>query len=150
MKLFKKNIEPEQESGYRRLDQQIQWYDNKSTSSKRKFKIAKIIEICLAALIPFLASINVSVTAMLGVAITILEGIQQLCQWSKNWITYRSTCEALRHEKYLYLGKSGVYEDKDENELKIILTQRVESLVSTEHSKWNSRQEYEIKKKIMN
>jgi len=92
------------------------------------------------------AGINVTTTAILGVAITMLEGLQQMNQWSQNWTTYRSTCEALRHEKYSYLGKSGVYEGKEDAEAKRILTQRVESLISTEHPKWISRQEYESKK----
>jgi uncharacterized protein YdeI (BOF family) len=30
-------------------------------------------------------------------------------QYHPNWITYRSTCEALKHEKYLYLAKAGPY-----------------------------------------
>jgi|SRR3989339_954367 len=110
------------------------------------YKWAKVTEICFAALIPFVAGINVTTTAILGVAITMLEGLQQMNQWSQNWTTYRSTCEALRHEKYSYLGKSGVYEGKEDAEAKRILTQRVESLISTEHPKWISRQEYESKK----
>lgn len=140
------NITQEPESGYQRLETQIKWYDNKSMSAQNNYKRAKIAEICFAALVPFMAGISVTVTAILGILITILEGLQQLNQWSQNWVTYRSTCEALRHEKYSYLGKSGVYEGKDEVEMKRILTQRIESLVSTEHAKWISRQEYENKK----
>jgi len=143
------NINPteqEPDSGYQRLEAQITWYDTKSMSAQKNYKRAKVAEIFFAALIPFVAGINVTVTAILGVAITILEGLQQLNQWSQNWTTYRSTCEALRHEKYSYIGKSGVYEGKEEAEAKRILTQRIESLISTEHSKWISRQEYETKK----
>ena len=131
-----------------RLETQIEWYDRKSKAAQRNYKGVKLVEILCSATIPFIAGLSVTITAILGVIITVLEGLQQLNQWSQNWITYRSTCEALRHEKYSYLGKSGVYDGIEEIEAKKILSQRVESLVSTEHAKWISRQEYATKKSI--
>ncbi len=139
--------EQEPTSGYARLEQQINWYDSKSMSAQRWYKRTKLVEILSAALVPFVATVSVPVTAFLGALITVLEGVQQLNHLSENWITYRSTCEALRHEKYSYLGGSGVYEGKAADEAKRILTARVESLISTEHSKWISRQEYDSKKR---
>lgn len=140
------SVSQEVDSGYPRLESQIAWYDSKSTKAQYWFKRLKIIEIICAILVPVLARISGTVTALLGGLIILLESLQQMNQWSQNWTTYRSTCEALRHEKYSYLGKSGVYESKTDEEAKRTLTQRVESLISTEHSKWISRQEYEIKK----
>jgi hypothetical protein len=67
-----------------------------------------------AALIPFLvglklqlAGINLSqwIVGGLGVLIAVLEGLQQLNQYHANWIAYRSTNEALKHEKFLFLAK---------------------------------------------
>src|SRR3990167_2912065 len=135
--------EQELVSGYLRLEQQINWYDKKSGSAQKLFKRLKFTEISCAALIPFIASILPRVAGFLGVTIVILEGLQHVNQWSQNWITYRSTCEALRHEKYTYLGRTGIYEGKSDEEAKRVLVERVESLVSTEHAKWISRQEYE-------
>ena len=140
------NIEQEPNSGYSRLEQQIKWYDSKSIQSQRYYKRIKIAEICFSALIPFVARINSEITAFLGVAIVIFEGLQHVNQWSQNWITYRSTCEALRHEKYSYIGRSGVYDGKADEEALRVLIGRVESLISTEHAKWISKQEYEIKR----
>lgn len=139
--------ESEPDSGYSRLEQQITWYDSKSMSAQWWYKRAKVAEIACAALVPFMAKISVMVTATLGAVITILEGLQNLNHWSENWITYRSTCEALRHEKYSYLGGTGVYDGKNPDDAKRILVSRVESLISTEHSKWISRQEYEVPKR---
>lgn len=85
-------------------------------------------------------------TAIIGAVALLLEGLQQINQWQHNWITYRSTCEALRHEKYSYLGRSGSYDGMDDDEAKKALAERVESLISTEHSKWISKQEYELSK----
>jgi hypothetical protein len=69
-----------------------------------------------------------------------------LNQWQHNWITYRSTCEALRHEKYSYIARSGSYGDLDNESAKKTLVERVESLVSTEHAKWITRQEFDPQK----
>jgi len=54
--------------------------------------------------------------------------------YEQNWINYRSTCEALKHEKFLFLAKAGPY--KDATTAVTQLAERVESLVSVEHAKW--------------
>jgi hypothetical protein len=53
------------------------------------------------------AALITSLTRGLGVLIDNFEGVVQLNQHQQNWITYRSTCEALRHQKYLYLANAG-------------------------------------------
>jgi len=73
----------------------------------------------------------------------LFEGLQQLNQYHHNWITYRSTAEALKHEKYLFLSKAGPYAAAiNDNAL---LAERVESLVSQEHAKWAPAQEQTAK-----
>lgn len=141
-------IQDEPDSGYQRLESQISWYDKRSGQAQNCYKWLKIIEIGCAAFVPLFAQINGIVTAILGSIIIILEVLQQINQWQHNWITYRSTCEALRHEKYSFLGRSGPYKDLDEAIAKQALVERVESLISTEHSKWISRQEYAVKKMV--
>jgi hypothetical protein len=130
-----------------RLEQQIRWYDSKSRSAQRWFKRVKISEFVLSGLVPITALIaNGSVTAVIGALAVIFEGLQQLFQWQHNWITYRSTCEALRHEKYSYLARSGSYDGTSDGRAYKALVERVEALVSTEHAKWISRQEYDPEK----
>jgi hypothetical protein len=94
-----------------RLETEIAWYSRKSQLDQHWFKHLKIIEIVCAAFIPFSANYNLSVyvTGGLGAAIVVLEGIQGLYQFQQNWTTYRSTAEALKHEKYLWLAKAGPY-----------------------------------------
>jgi hypothetical protein len=127
-----------------RLEDQIQWYDRKSGSSQKAYKRLKICTIVAAALVPALAGTAGlhSITAGLGVFIVLVEGLQQLYQFQSNWIAYRSTCEALKHEKYLYLGKAGPYGAGDPHAL---LAERIESLVSQEHAKWASSREQSAK-----
>ena len=101
-----------------------------------------MVEITAAALIPFVANLKPTVAAILGVVIVILEGLQYINQYHRNWVTYRSTCEALRHEKYLYIARSGPYDQADDDLVFKELVSRVESLISAEHSKWvTSREE---------
>jgi hypothetical protein len=126
-----------------RLEDQISWYDRKSRSAQHIFKRMKVVEILAAAAIPFLAGVSFShdklVTAGLGVLITILEGVLHLNQYQQNWTTYRSTCEALKHEKYVYLGKAGPYASAPDPHA--LLAERIESTVSQEHAQWASVQQ---------
>jgi len=126
-----------------RLEDQIDWYDRKSIANQRMFKRIKIVEICSAAIIPLLAALKppyvLPVTGALGAMITIFEGLLQLNQYQQNWTAYRSTCESLRHEKYVYLGNASPYAHVADPHA--LLAERVESLVSQEHAKWASTQQ---------
>lgn len=128
-----------------RLEDQIAWYDRKSMSNQRAYRLIKITEIVAAAVIPFLAALGLAhtniVTAGLGVLITVLEGLLHLNQYQQNWINYRSTCEALKHEKYTYLGKAAPYANVSDPHA--LLAERIESMVSQEHAKWASVQQQE-------
>jgi hypothetical protein len=119
-----------------RLDDQIEWYDKRSMSNQRAFKWLKGIEIVGAALVPFAAGASAPavITGALGVLVVVLEGVQQLNQYHHNWIIYRSTCENLKHEKFLYLAKAGPYAAV--NDPQALLAERIESLISQEHAKW--------------
>ena len=132
-----------------RLEDQIAWYDRKSTTNQGYFKRIKTLEIAAAAIIPFLSAFTFArmmwVTGGLGVLITVLEGMLQLNQYQQNWIAYRSTCESLKHEKYVYLGKAAPYANAPDPHA--LLAERIESLVSQEHAKWASVQQQEPKSK---
>ncbi|MGD0268563.1 MAG: DUF4231 domain-containing protein [Candidatus Sulfotelmatobacter sp.] len=126
-----------------RLEDQIGWYDLRSRSNMQWYKRIKITEIVSAAVIPFLAASHAPhaaiVTGVLGIFITVFEGLLQLNQFHENWIRYRSTCEALRHEKYIFLANAAPYSDV--GNARAVLAERVESLVSQEHAKWASVQQ---------
>lgn len=127
----------EDTSGYKRLEDQITWYDTKSGSAQRYYKLTKYFTLAASASIPILALYDQKeVVAILGALIAVLEGANQVNQWQHNWITYRSTCEALRHEKYTYLERADPYNIDDNVAARKLLVERVESLISTEHSKW--------------
>jgi hypothetical protein len=130
-----------------RLEDQIGWYDRKSLINQHYFKGIKMVEIVAAATIPFLSAFSFSrmmwVTGGLGVLKTVLEGTLHVNQYQQNWIAYRSTCESLKHEKYVYLGKASPYAGAADPHA--LLAERIESLVSQEHAKWASMQQQEPK-----
>lgn len=143
---------PDSDPIIERLETQISWYDQKSLECQHIYKRIKIAEIVAAAVIPLLAAVGTNkymwlpwLTGILGVVITVFEGLLQLGQYQQNWITYRSTCEALRHEKYLYLAKAGPYASAPDAHA--LLAERVESLVSQEHAKWETVQQSQLKAK---
>ena len=121
--------------------------DRKSGTNQRCYKVLKVIVFIVAALIPLLSGVQVPVLwgrpvwvlGAMGAAIAVIESVQQLYQFHGNWISYRSTCEALKHEKYLYLAKAGPYVAAAD--VHALLAERVESLVSQENAKWASAQE---------
>jgi Protein of unknown function (DUF4231) len=138
---------PKSDPIFDRLEDQIDWYDRKSRSAQRIFKRIKVTEILAAAAIPFLAGVSFPhdklVTAGLGVLITVLEGLLHLNQYQQNWSNYRSTCEALKHEKFVYLGKAGPYTNAPDPHA--MLAERIEATVSQEHAQWASVQQQSAK-----
>ncbi len=126
---------------FERLEDQIAWYDRKSRQSQRSFKALKASQLVMAGAIPILAALRapISIGGALGGLVVVVEGFQQLNQYQQNWTTYRSTCEALKHEKYLYLASAGPYASA--RDPKALLAERIEGLISREHAKWVSATE---------
>lgn len=123
-----------------RLNDQLDWYDRKSSENQSRYKQIKVAQLVLAGSIPVFALVGDVwgrwVTAILGASVAILEGLQQLGQYNNLWVTYRATAEQLKHEKFLLLAKSGPYRKLGEEEALKLLSERVEEQVSTEHAKW--------------
>lgn len=129
-----------QHPAWHRLEDQLQWYDTKSTQCQRWYKGLKLVQISLAVLIPVLSHLNPMcakwVTSVAGALIAVLEGIQHMNQYSTLWVTYRATAERLKHEKFLFLSAAGPYKGQSEPERLVALAERVEEHVSTEHANW--------------
>jgi uncharacterized protein DUF4231 len=126
---------PDSDPTWGRLKDQLDWYDRRSQAAQRAYKWVKVAQLLLAAGVPVaVASAAPGVlTALLGGLVVVLEGFQQLYQWQTNWVLYRATAEALKHERYLYLAQAGPYSGRDRHRL---LAERIEGLVSQEHAKW--------------
>lgn len=122
-----------------RVENQIEWYDKKSMHHQKVYKWIKRIQIFLTALIPFLTSLVINfewilyVISGIGVFVTVLEGFLALGKHHENWIEYRGICETLKREKFMYLGRAGVY---SENSNFNFLVERVETIISKENINW--------------
>ena len=123
-----------------RLEDQLLWYEGKSSRHVTWYQSLKVAQIVIAAAIPaaVAAGASAAVAGALGAVIVVLEGLQQLFQFQQNWISYRTTAEALKHEKFLYLASAGPYREADR--LDATLAERVESLVSQETGAWAATQ----------
>jgi hypothetical protein len=122
---------------WERLEDQFGWYDRKSRDNQRRYQWLKLLELAVAAALPVVAGVGspVWVTGGLAAVIVVLEGVQHLYQFQEQWITYRSTAEALTRERYLYLARAGPYVGEDRPRQ---LAERIEGLVSQEHSRWTA------------
>ncbi len=123
-----------------RLIDQLNWYDGKSQHCQRWYKRLKFTQVALAILIPVTSLLPAEcakwTASIAGALIAILEGVQQMNQYSTLWVTYRATSERLKHEKYLFLSAAGPYKGLAEPERLVALAERVEEHVSTEHANW--------------
>jgi Protein of unknown function (DUF4231) len=122
-----------------RLEHQLSWYSRKSAENQRCYKWLKLLEIAIAAALPVVAALHspVWVTGTLAAVIVVLEGAQHVYQFQEHWITYRSTAEALKRERYLYLAGAGPYAGNDRHRQ---LAERLEGLLSQENTKWTASQ----------
>jgi len=125
-------------TGYARLEDQIDWYDARSIHHQAWYRRLKVVSIAAAALVPLASSVDgfALLAGGLGVVVVIVEGLQHVSQHHENWIRYRSTCENLRHEKFLYLAGAGGYDGLPADEALRQLATQVESLLSRESRDW--------------
>jgi hypothetical protein len=137
------SLPPDSGPEWERLQDQLRWYDAKSARHKRWFQTLKVGQIVIAAAIPAVAAAGASaaVGGAMGAVIVVLEGMQQLFQFQQNWLTYRATAEALKHEQFLFLAEAGPYASAPRP--LALLAERVEGLVSQEHASWTQVQQVE-------
>jgi Protein of unknown function (DUF4231) len=129
----------QKDATWARLEEQLGWYDGKSVAAQRAFKRVKLLQLAVGAVVPVLAALaSDPLTAALGAVVVVAEGAQQLYQWQTNWVLYRATAEALKHEKYLFVAQAGPYVSGERDR---VLAERLEGLISQEHAKWTQARE---------
>ncbi len=123
-----------------RVDHQINWYDTRSQNSQWWYKRLRVVEVALAASLPFLVGNITESTAWLkvvagavGVIVAIIAGLLALFKFQENWIQFRTTCESLGHHKYRFL--TGVPPYSGPTAFEEFVT-NVEALISRENTAW--------------
>jgi hypothetical protein len=126
-----------------RVNPTIKWYSKKSSTNKVIFMSFKFTEITIAAVLPLLSGriskdTTVGLTTFMpliiggiGVLISIIEGVLFVGKFQEKWVTYRSTAESLKHEKYLFLTQVIPYKTINDFDKFVV---NIESLISRENS----------------
>ena len=101
-----------QEDYFKRINSQIEWFDKKSISYKRKYLLIKIIILILTSSITITSALSASngvisqgasiIIIILAPTIAFLETILQLFQFEKLYYLYRTTSEKLIQTKINY------------------------------------------------
>ncbi len=118
-----------------RYNDQVSWYDRRSIFYKRLNYIFQIFTIFISAVIPIFAILEQKwITVVLSAIMAIFIGTLNFCKFEEKWHNYRSTCESLKKELYYYKAKIHKYRDVTEPEELFI--ENVESIISSEHTKW--------------
>jgi hypothetical protein len=127
-----------------RIEDQLRWYDRKSVAAQRKYKGVKLLQLTVAAAVPVLAAAHAdaAIMAALGGALLVLEGVQQIGQYHKLWIDYRSTWELLQREKFLFLARAGQYARAGNRERSF--AEQIERVISRETTGWAADQQGEL------
>lgn len=126
-----------------RLNEQIEWYSQKSSTAQKRYKTLQRAEIIIATATPVLGClalafeyISIFLTILISALGSTIAGIEAICKMNKyheNWIQYRYISELLKHEKYLFITKTSPYDD---NAAFSLLVQRVERTISSENVNW--------------
>lgn len=122
----------------KRVDNQIEWYDMKSGRAQRKYLYFRLAEIVMAALIPIVLHFSEwdgarKVAAFFGAAIVAVNGILGLYKWHDLWKNYRTTCETLRHHRFLFTTQCAPYDGEDGF---CLFVNNIERVISEENSDW--------------
>ena len=121
------------------LEKQQKWYSQKGQYCKKWFRRLSVFKIIAASIIPFLAGLQDAYADLkwgvggLGVLVAVVTAVVALFKFEENWITYRTTSEKLKHEKFLYLTGAAPYNFANKFDL---LVKKVESLISSENMEW--------------
>ncbi|MEK6479459.1 DUF4231 domain-containing protein [Catalinimonas sp. 4WD22] len=133
-----------------RLEDQIVWYGRKSSSNQRMYKRLQLITVVSSSSIPFLSAYTSEynfiaiIVGVIGVTVAAITAVNSLYKYQENWISYRSTSESLKLQKFLYLTNTDPYHEEGAFNL---LVQNVEMIISKENATWSKQMEKSVDKK---
>jgi protein-S-isoprenylcysteine O-methyltransferase Ste14 len=125
-----------------RYNNQRSWYSRKANLYKKITHIVSASVVVMSVLLPVSTSVLPCewkfrwVSLVLSLGIGLATGLAGVFRWRELWISYRATEEALKREYSFYMVKSGTYKGIDDPVSEFM--NRVEMILSDEHSKWIS------------
>ncbi|MGM5471295.1 DUF4231 domain-containing protein [Flavobacteriaceae bacterium LMO-SS05] len=134
-----------------RLDDQINWYEGKSSVCQKKHKLWQVIKITAALSITTLSlwssvedeivkfslwffEINMpQIIGIIAAFIVFIESFVKIYDYEKLWIQYRTASEKLKREKLLFETRTNPYHTSDAFS---ILVQHCEAIMQNEVQGW--------------
>ncbi|MBS6685222.1 DUF4231 domain-containing protein [Thomasclavelia spiroformis] len=127
-----------------RVEDQIKWYDEKSCWYKKCHNFITIFSILIStsgSTITILGYVFTDLKtafsifgAISGFSVAFMLSLDKLKDFHEHFLTYRTTCEKLKQEKYLFLTKSSEYYNN--NQAFHLFVERCESIMATENQTW--------------
>lgn len=120
------------------LVDKIGWYDEHARSNRVAYQGLRIVVIVLGAAIPVLTTSGAPrlAVAVVGGAIVVVEGVQQVFRFQERYISYRSTWNALDREQRLFKSRAGRYANNPNPEQS--LAEREDQILAEENSRWSA------------
>lgn len=114
----------------------LEWYDREASGNRYAYQGLRLATIILAAAIPVLTTSHAPslVTAIVGSAIVVVEGVQQLFGFHDRYVGFRSAWNALDRERRLFDSRAGRYADNPAPEQTLAV--RVDEVLEQETSRW--------------
>lgn len=99
-----------------RVIEQINWYNSKSIHNQSIYKRLSIISIIMSGSIPVFTLVSdfnwiiKLIIAIISSGVTIISTINSLFNYKEIWGEYRTNCEILKSNLYLYFARQGEFE----------------------------------------
>jgi len=122
---------------------QVNWYDKKSVWNQVWYKRLQWGLILFSSITPVLIAIDAlvdkatwltAIPLITATLVAIFTSAIKTFNFQENWLNYRTTCEDLRKEKYLYEADADAYAQVADKESTFVA--RVERLISRENTLW--------------
>ncbi len=125
-----------------RYESAMKYYDDRAITNQRGHRFCSIYTLVVSvALTPILIldpkGAGKIIAAILAPTVAIVTGIASHFQFHENWLSFRATWDALKHE--LYWRDAQLYEYKEAADRNALFVERVELLISKEGTDWLTR-----------
>jgi len=128
-----------------RYQNQLDWYDEKAIRNQMLSRCVKLGLIATSALTPVMLVSHfmehvwwlAALALASAVATLLITGFMGAFQFEEHWLRYRSTCENLRSEFYVYQSGTDLYRDAHDKDA--LFVERVEEILSHERRSWRER-----------
>ena len=124
-----------------RVEDQLRYYESAANKAKRQHIWMQSSVIVLSVSVPVVANISGwdatrALVTILAVVLAMLNGVLTFRKFGDLWLSYRTTEELLKKEKFLFETRTGPYTSGDNPFDRFVQT--IESLLSVEHERFRS------------